>query len=129
MDYYLGQLLDHVHWVVSDLAASQRFYPVALAPLGHEISGEGPGTFSRISYLSAKGRLPPTFTWRFKQMAPRLCSDFIRPGYRQADGTTATPVCVVTIPVTTGRICWIQTATLWKRFTMARPSGQQPLRW
>ena len=40
-----GRLLDHLQLVVSDLAASRRFYEAVLEPLGIEVGGEGPGFF------------------------------------------------------------------------------------
>jgi len=38
---YRGRLIDHVHLVVRDLAASKRFYAAVLAALGRRIEGEG----------------------------------------------------------------------------------------
>ncbi|MDB4931518.1 MAG: glyoxalase [Myxococcaceae bacterium] len=40
-----GRLLDHLHLVVRDLAASRRFYTAALGALGVPMGGEGPGFF------------------------------------------------------------------------------------
>jgi catechol 2,3-dioxygenase-like lactoylglutathione lyase family enzyme len=40
-----GRLLDHLHLVVRDLAASRRFYAAALGALGVPMGGEGPGFF------------------------------------------------------------------------------------
>lgn len=36
-----GRLIDHVHLVVQDLAASKRFYAAVLSALGRRIEGEG----------------------------------------------------------------------------------------
>lgn len=36
-----GRLIDHVHLIASDLAASKRFYTAALGALGWRIEGEG----------------------------------------------------------------------------------------
>ena len=36
-----GRLIDHVHLIASDLAASKRFYAAALGALGRQIEGEG----------------------------------------------------------------------------------------
>jgi catechol 2,3-dioxygenase-like lactoylglutathione lyase family enzyme len=36
-----GRLIDHVHLVVRDLAASRRFYAAVLGALGRRIEGEG----------------------------------------------------------------------------------------
>jgi catechol 2,3-dioxygenase-like lactoylglutathione lyase family enzyme len=36
-----GRLIDHVHLVVRDLAASKRFYAAVLSALGRRIEGEG----------------------------------------------------------------------------------------
>ena len=45
MELHRGRLIDHVHLVVADLAASKRFYEAALGALGVPIGGEGPGFF------------------------------------------------------------------------------------
>jgi catechol 2,3-dioxygenase-like lactoylglutathione lyase family enzyme len=37
MQIHLGRLIDHVHLVVADLAASKRFYVAALGVLGREL--------------------------------------------------------------------------------------------
>jgi catechol 2,3-dioxygenase-like lactoylglutathione lyase family enzyme len=36
-----GRLIDHVHLIAHDLAASKRFYAAALGALGRHIEGEG----------------------------------------------------------------------------------------
>ena len=41
----LGRLIDHVHLVVRDLAASRRFYGAILGALGVPLGGEGPTYF------------------------------------------------------------------------------------
>jgi catechol 2,3-dioxygenase-like lactoylglutathione lyase family enzyme len=40
-----GRLIDHVHLVVRDLAASKRFYSAVFEVLGVPLGGEGPGFF------------------------------------------------------------------------------------
>ena len=45
MNFHLGRLIDHVHIVVADLAASKRFYRAVLQSLGRDLSGEGDGYF------------------------------------------------------------------------------------
>lgn len=40
-----GRLIDHLQLVVTDLAASRRFYDAVFAALGLEVQGEGPGFF------------------------------------------------------------------------------------
>ncbi|KAF1019214.1 MAG: hypothetical protein GAK30_03243 [Paracidovorax wautersii] len=40
-----GRLIDHIQLVVSDLAASRRFYDAVLAVLGVPVAGEGDGFF------------------------------------------------------------------------------------
>jgi catechol 2,3-dioxygenase-like lactoylglutathione lyase family enzyme len=44
-EIHRGRLIDHVHLVVRDLAASRRFYGAILGALGVPIGGEGPGFF------------------------------------------------------------------------------------
>ena len=38
---HLGRLIDHVHLIVGDLAASRRFYEAALGAVGRRIVGDG----------------------------------------------------------------------------------------
>jgi catechol 2,3-dioxygenase-like lactoylglutathione lyase family enzyme len=45
VDYHFGRLIDHLHLVVSDLAASKSFYRAVLRSLGRDLSGEGDGYF------------------------------------------------------------------------------------
>lgn len=45
MNFHLGRLLDHVHLVVTDLAASRRFYRAVLQSLGRDLTGEGDDYF------------------------------------------------------------------------------------
>lgn len=40
-----GRLIDHVHLIARDLAASKRFYAAVLGALGRAIEGEGPQYF------------------------------------------------------------------------------------
>ena len=42
---HLGRLIDHVHLIVKDLAASRRFYDAALAAVGRKVEGDGDGYF------------------------------------------------------------------------------------
>ena len=44
-ELHRGRLIDHVQLVVSDLAASKRFYSAVLGVLGIPLGGEGPGFF------------------------------------------------------------------------------------
>lgn len=43
---HIGRLIDHVHLVVADLAASRRFYDAVLAAIGSRITQEGDGYFA-----------------------------------------------------------------------------------
>ena len=45
MNFHRGRLIDHVHLIVSDVAASKRFYRLVLQSLGHDLTGEGDGYF------------------------------------------------------------------------------------
>ena len=40
-----GRLIDHVHLIARDLAASRRFYDAALGAIGRKVEGEGEGFF------------------------------------------------------------------------------------
>lgn len=44
-ELHRGRLIDHVQLVVTDLAASRRFYEAVLGALGVPLGGEGPGFF------------------------------------------------------------------------------------
>lgn len=43
---HLGRLIDHVHLVVADLAASRRFYRAALGALGHALNWDSEEAFA-----------------------------------------------------------------------------------
>ncbi|MGH7290548.1 MAG: VOC family protein [Myxococcota bacterium] len=43
---HLGRLIDHVHLVVADLAASRRFYRAALGALGHALTWDSDEAFA-----------------------------------------------------------------------------------
>ena len=45
LEIHRGRLIDHIHLVVRDLAASRRFYDAVLGALGVPVGGEGPGFF------------------------------------------------------------------------------------
>ena len=46
-------LIDHVHLIAGDLAASRRFYDAALGALGRKVEGEGEGYFwSNVLFVS-----------------------------------------------------------------------------
>lgn len=45
MELHRGRLIDHVQLVVSDLAASRRFYDAVFDVLGIPVEGEGDGFF------------------------------------------------------------------------------------
>ena len=44
-ELHRGRLIDHVQLVVTDLAASRRFYEAVFAALGIPLGGDGPGFF------------------------------------------------------------------------------------
>jgi catechol 2,3-dioxygenase-like lactoylglutathione lyase family enzyme len=63
-ELHRGRLIDHVHLVVRDLAASRRFYDAVLGVLGVPRGGEGPGFFwydelfvSTADSVAAAGKL------------------------------------------------------------------------
>ena len=45
MQLHRGRLIDHVHLIARDLAATRRFYDAVLAALGRKVEGEGEGYF------------------------------------------------------------------------------------
>lgn len=45
MQIHRGRLLDHVHLIARDLAATRRFYEAVLGALGRRIEGEGGNYF------------------------------------------------------------------------------------
>jgi lactoylglutathione lyase len=82
-EIHRGRLLDHIHLVVRDLAASRRFYDAVLGALGVPIGGEGPGFFwadelfvstadSRAAAGELTGRVHLAFQAADKEMVERL---------------------------------------------------------
>lgn len=64
MQLHRGRLIDHIHLVVRDLAASRRFYEAVLPPLGVPLGGAGEDYFwfdelfvSSADSSSAQGHL------------------------------------------------------------------------
>jgi catechol 2,3-dioxygenase-like lactoylglutathione lyase family enzyme len=45
MELHRGRLIDHIQFVVADLAASKRFYQAVCDAIGVPMGGEGPGFF------------------------------------------------------------------------------------
>lgn len=54
MEFHRGRLIDHVHLVVPDLAASRRFYDAVLGVLGVPIVG-GDGFFFADEFVVSEG--------------------------------------------------------------------------
>ena len=46
MNFHRGRLIDHIHLVVADLAASRRFYSAVFETLGLPAVQDGPGFFT-----------------------------------------------------------------------------------
>ena len=59
---HLGRLIDHVHLIVGDLAASRRFYEAALGAVGRQIVGEGDGYFHADELFVSDARMSTTGT-------------------------------------------------------------------
>ena len=60
---HLGRLIDHVHLVVSDLAASRRFYAAVLGALGRELTWTGDDSFACDElYVSSAREVGPSST-------------------------------------------------------------------
>jgi catechol 2,3-dioxygenase-like lactoylglutathione lyase family enzyme len=57
---HLGRLIDHVHLVVRDIAASRRFYEAALGAVGRSIVGEGDGYFHSDELFVSSSKLATT---------------------------------------------------------------------
>jgi catechol 2,3-dioxygenase-like lactoylglutathione lyase family enzyme len=53
---HIGRLIDHVHLIARDLAASRRFYDAALGALGRKVEGEARAFSGRTSCSSAATR-------------------------------------------------------------------------
>jgi catechol 2,3-dioxygenase-like lactoylglutathione lyase family enzyme len=45
MQIHIGRLIDHVHLIAGDLAASKRFYVAVLGSLGRHMAGQRDGAF------------------------------------------------------------------------------------
>jgi len=61
MEFHRGRLIDHVHLVVRDLAASRRFYEAVLAAVGVPLGGDGDGYFFADELFVSAG---PPYTGR-----------------------------------------------------------------
>lgn len=58
--HHLGRLIDHIHLVVRDIAASRRFYEAALGAVGRRIGGEGDGYFHADELFVSDARMSTT---------------------------------------------------------------------
>lgn len=59
MEFHRGRLIDHVHLVVGDVAASRAFYASVLGALGISIQRDGDGWF-QVDELFVSGGTPLT---------------------------------------------------------------------
>jgi catechol 2,3-dioxygenase-like lactoylglutathione lyase family enzyme len=91
--FYRGRLIDHVHLVVKDVAASRRFYGAVLEVLGITLGGEGPGFFwadelfvSAATSPAAQGALTGPTHLAF-QAKDRAVVDRFHPAALAAGGT------------------------------------------
>jgi catechol 2,3-dioxygenase-like lactoylglutathione lyase family enzyme len=67
MQEHLGRLIDHVHIIVADIAASRRFYEAFLGALGHSPTSSGADFFAYDELFVSDGTHPgvnPTPTTR-----------------------------------------------------------------
>jgi len=55
---HLGRLIDHVHLVVADIAASRRFYRAALGALGHALTWDSDEAFACDELFVSDAQMP-----------------------------------------------------------------------
>jgi len=86
-EIHRGRLIDHVHLVVRDLAASRRFYGAVLGALGVPVGGEGPGFFwadelfvSTADSVAAAGALTGRVHLAFQAVDKEAVERFHRAG-------------------------------------------------
>jgi catechol 2,3-dioxygenase-like lactoylglutathione lyase family enzyme len=88
MNFARGRLFDHVHLLVSDLAASRRFYRAAIDSLGLQIElVDGPGFFVAdelfVSQVEqARSRIHVAFQARSRDVVDRFHRAAIEAGGR-----------------------------------------------
>ena len=130
-----GRLIDHVHLVVADVEASQRFYRAVLSVLGIALGGEGKEHFwadelfvSTADSRHSEGpadRAGCTSPSR-RRIAPRSTSSTAW-AWPAARARTARRASGATTPTTTPRSCSTPTGTTSRRCTTA-PTPVRPSR-
>lgn len=80
MEFHRGRLIDHVHLVVSDLAASKRFYQAVLQALGLDIGAEGPGFFYADELFVSTGETLTRIHLAFQASGPEQVAAFHQAG-------------------------------------------------
>jgi catechol 2,3-dioxygenase-like lactoylglutathione lyase family enzyme len=128
-------MLDHTGLNVSDFAKSRAFYEKALAPLGYtllvefasEVTGStryaGFGVPPKPDFWIGEGEAnrPPIHV-AFRADSRATVDAFYAGAIASGGATTARPDCGRTITrTTTGRLCWIPTATTSKRCVTPPP--------
>jgi hypothetical protein len=88
MHYHNARLLEQVHVVVADLAASKRFYQAILHELGRTLSAEGADYF-RADELLVTGGKPEQRSHVhlvFRAASPQLLTGFVAAGLAAGGG-------------------------------------------
>src|SRR5262249_60422942 len=58
MEFHLGRVIDHVHLITKDLAASRRFYDAVLGALGRQRTMEGEHFFAYDEFFVTDTKFP-----------------------------------------------------------------------
>ena len=118
-------MIDHTGIIASNFEKSKVFYAKALAPIGYALLMEFPASVTGHADVAGFGEPPKPDFWvssgtpnnppihvAFRVASRALVDDFTRRPWRQADATTASLACVLTITqITTARLFLIQTVT------------------
>ncbi len=80
MEFHRGRLIDHVHLVVSDLAASKCFYQAVLQALGLDIGAQGPGFFYADELFVSTGEKLARIHLAFQASGPEQVAAFHQAG-------------------------------------------------
>lgn len=131
-----GRLIDHLHLVVKDLAASRKFYGALLDVLGVPIGGEGPTFFwadelfvSSADSPAALGKLTGRHHLAFQAKDRAAVEAFYTAGLAAGGADNGAPGSGPITPAITPPSCWTPTATISRRCSTARRNGRRTAWW
>ena len=132
-EIHRGRLIDHVHLVVRDLPASQRFYQAVFDVLGVPMGGVSDSFFwadelfvSTAASPAAQGQLTGRHHLAFQARDTAMVDAFHQAALAHGGRTMARPATGPIIPATMAPSCWTRTATISRRSSMAKPAAARP---